>query len=66
MARSLRIEYKEARYHVMSRGDRYWPDDGYNSNGFISGLLGSVGAVAPAVPPFAPGFENPAPALKFK
>ena len=36
-------------------------DDGYNSNSYVSGLLGAVGINAPALPVAVPGYDKPVP-----
>lgn len=43
------------------------PDDGYNSNGFVSGLLISVGVTPPIIPNVSlPGYDRPVPTECFK
>jgi hypothetical protein len=40
--------------------------DGYNSNGYVSGLVNASTGSVPAQPSDTPGFEKPVPAKHFK
>ena len=49
------------------QGSFFVADDGYNSNSFVSGILGATGAAAPRVPGVnLPGYEKPVPSECFR
>lgn len=48
------------------QGSIFIPDDGYNSNSYVSGLLGATGASAPNPPVSVPGYDKPVPAREFE
>ena len=48
------------------KGSYFVADDGYNSNSYVSGLLGATGADAPQPPVTTPGYDKPVPEKEFK
>jgi uncharacterized protein RhaS with RHS repeats len=48
-------------------GRTFVPDDGYNSNSFVSGILGATGAKAPEINSVElPGYDKPVPSECFR
>lgn len=56
-------------FPVANPNDRsmFVPDDGFNSNSFVSSLLGAVGVTPPAIPNVnLPGYDRPVPEECFR
>lgn len=48
------------------QGSIFVPDDGYNSNSFVSGLLGATGVKPPSIDTNLPGYDKPVPSRCFR